>query len=66
MYIHKAYNNSVIARKKLLGCSFKNYLIQQEYGIKSKCVTTENMQAKYILEKLTKLYQTLYIRFNYK
>ena len=28
---------------------FKNYLIENEYGIKAKCATTENPQANLVL-----------------
>ena len=34
---------------ELMGCGFKNELIEREYGIKAKCATTENTQANSIL-----------------
>ena len=37
---------------KLLGHVFKNDLIENEYGIKAKCETTENPQANLLLERI--------------
>ena len=37
---------------EFLGHTFKNDLIKNEYGIKSKCVTTANPQVNSILESI--------------
>ena len=57
------------SRNEFLGNSFKNNLIKKKYGIKAKCVTTENPQAGSILEKnhrvMVNLVCTLDLHKNY-
>ena len=49
---------------EFLGHALKNDLIEIEYGIKSKCATTENPQAKSILEIIIQFIANLVSKFD--
>ena len=46
-------------RNEFLGREFKNDLIENEYGIKSRCATTENPQANSLLERVFQMVENL-------
>ena len=51
-------------RNKLLGHAFKTEPIKIEYGIKSKCATTENPHANSILERIHQVISNLVHTFD--
>ena len=46
-------------RNEFLCCEFKNDLIKNEYGIKSRCATTGNPQANSLLERVFQMVENL-------
>ena len=53
-------------RNEFLGCAFKIFCIQRYHGIKPKCVTMENLQAKYILKIYIKIIANPVLTFNFQ
>ena len=51
---------------ELMGHALKNDLIEREYGIKSKCATTESPQANSIIEIIRQVISNLVCTFNLK